>query len=131
MWSSVYNLCLYKAQFPEKRHCPSHLLHAVTSVFNLSDCPSHDSLGRTQQKLHPKLVNDCLLVRLHHRLSNLSTGEANLQPSLFTGVMRGHRHVTCGLVMTDSAKDTQDCIKLATSSVETSKPQVPPCLCSD
>ena len=90
MWSSVYNLCLYKAQFPEKRHCPSHLLHAVTSVFNLSDCPSHDSLGRTQQKLHPKLVNDCLLVRLHHRLSNLSTGEANLQPSLFTGVMRGH-----------------------------------------
>jgi len=26
------------------------------------------------------------------------------QPSLFTGVVRGHRHVTCGLVTTDSAK---------------------------
>ena len=66
--------------------------------------PSHDSLGQTRQKLHLKLVNDCLQVRLHHHLSNLSTREANLQPGLFTGVMRGHRHVTCGLVMTDSAK---------------------------
>jgi len=54
------------------------------------------------QKLHPKLVNDCPQACLHHCLSNLSTREANLQPSLFTGVMRGH--VTCGLVTTDWAK---------------------------
>jgi len=39
---------------------------------HLSDCPSHASLGQTQQNLYPKLVNDCLWVDLHHHLSNLS-----------------------------------------------------------
>jgi len=38
-----------------------------------------DELDRNY--VHPKLVNDCLRVRLHHRLSYLSTREANLQPA--------------------------------------------------
>jgi len=63
--------------------------------------PHTNSLGQTRQKLHQKVVNDCLRVRLHHCLSDLSNHGANLQPSLFTGVMLGHRHVTCGLVITD------------------------------
>jgi len=83
-----------------KGHRPPHLFHAVTSVLSVR----LQSLGQTRQKLHPKLVNDCLRVRLHRSLSDLSTREANLQSSLFTGVVRGHRHVTCGLVTTDSAK---------------------------
>ena len=53
-----------------KRRCPPHLFHAVTDCY-LSDCPSHGSLGWTQQKLHLKLVKDCLLVRFHHCLSNV------------------------------------------------------------
>ena len=100
--------CQTSVNMPEKRvkgHRPPHLFHSVTSVLSVR-LPSHDSLGRTRQKLHLKVVNDCLRVRLHHRLSDLSTREANLQPSLFTGVMRGHGHVTCGLVTTDLAKLT-------------------------
>ena len=34
--------------------------------------PHTNSLGRTRQKLHQKVINDCLRVRLHHRLSDLS-----------------------------------------------------------
>jgi len=58
----------------------------------------------TRQKLHPKLVNDCLQVSFHHHLSDFSTREANLQPSIFTGVMHGHKHLTCSVVTTNSAK---------------------------
>jgi len=41
-------------------------------------------------------------------LNNIPTYEASLQPSLYSRVMCGHSHVTCGLVMTDSARLTSN-----------------------
>jgi len=54
-------------------------------------------------KLHWRQVNDCPRVCLH-RPTDLLTHGANMQPSLFTGVIHGHRHVTCSVVTTNSAK---------------------------
>ena len=49
---------------PEKRVKGHHLTYFTLYLqCYLSDCPSQDSLGKTQQKLHPKLLN-CLRVGL-------------------------------------------------------------------
>lgn len=62
---------------------------------SVSDCPSHGSLGRTWQKLHPKVVNNNFI-----GLSSLPLqwGQPAAKPVKI--ISYGHRHVTYGLVTT-------------------------------